>query len=74
MIQVIRKLGGTGFITGILVVIAMLAVWQLAQLAFGASLMWGVLVGWSLIALLPFAIRVASLCCSLTSGSDALPR
>lgn len=73
MIQVIRELGSRSFITGLLVVMVMLAVWELASLVFGGSLMWGVLFGWSLIALLPFAIRLASLCCSLSTERDVIP-
>jgi hypothetical protein len=74
MIQVMRNLGSTAFITGFLVVMVMLAIWELAWLIFGASAMLSVLVAWSIIAFLPFAIRIASLCCALSTGGNTLPR
>lgn len=73
MIQVIRKLGSSAFITGILVVVVMLSILELVWLVFGASVMWSVLVSWVFIALLPFVIRIASLCCSLPSKHNVLP-
>lgn len=71
MIQVIRKLGGSGFITGILVVMVMLGLWELIWLMFGTSVMASLLFGWAAIALLPFGIRVASLCCTQPTDRTA---
>lgn len=73
MIQVIRKLRSSAFITGILVLVVMLAILELVWLVFGTSVMWSVFVGWMFIALLPFVIRIASLCCLLPTKHNVLP-
>lgn len=51
-------------IAGVLVVVVVLGLWKLAWLLFDASLVWTVGVGWVAAALLPFAIRLASICLS----------
>lgn len=61
MNHVIVRPGNPVLIAGVLVVVAVLALWGVAWLAFDTSLAWALAVGWVFAAFLPFAIRLATI-------------
>lgn len=61
MIHMIEKDGDSALIAGVLVVVAVVALWGLAWLAFNTSPVWVLVAVWAGTALLPFAFRLASI-------------
>jgi hypothetical protein len=61
MTHLVQEQPGSALIAGVLVVIALVCLWLLTWLVFNASLLWVLVVGWAIAALLPFVIRVVSM-------------
>jgi hypothetical protein len=73
MTHLVQEQPGSALIAGVLVVIALVCLWLLTWLVFNASLLWVLVVGWAIAALLPFVIRVVSMRL-LSSDETALRR
>lgn len=61
MTHSIQEQQGSQMISGVLVVIALVCLLELTWLIFNTSILWSVVVGWGVVALFPFVIRVASM-------------
>ena len=73
MTHLVQEQPGSALIAGVLVVIALVCLWLLTWLVFNASILWVLVVGWGIAALLPFVIRVVSMRL-LSSDETALRR
>jgi hypothetical protein len=71
MIQILRELEGSAFITGILLLLVMLGLWAMIWQMFGNSVLLVVLVCWAVAAFVPFILRVVTLWLS-PRGSSVL--
>jgi hypothetical protein len=61
MTHLVQEQPGSALIAGVLVVIALVCLWLLTWLVFNASILWVLVVGWVIAALLPFLIRIVSM-------------
>jgi len=73
MTHLVQEQPESALIAGVLVVIALVCLWLLTWLVFNASILWVLVVGWGIAALLPFVIRVVSMRL-LSSDETALRR